>query len=443
MQWNSHRQRCSWYGVRTGLRACGWTLVGSLLFVLSPARAAVDVAVANAEAPLAGRSNEQAEAAAAQALSMAIVRLTGLAVLPDVGALASARARASRLVVDSHVGGSPGAPTLVVAFDERALRNVVADAGLPLWPRRRPQVVMWLAFDDGVERLLGADPTQPLAAALIDAAKRRGLPLALPLLDLDDTGRVSAAVARARFVDTLQQASRRYGADLIIAGSVRQDPLGAVVAELGMLAGHDTAFSLPAAATESGGAIVASGPLSAPVNGESSVTALADPRAQTDAAPSDAGAAPVPGTAVGAAQLLVAEADVARFAGALVDQVVRAITEVMAQRQAAQPQRHALSVIGIDDLEAYAGTLNALGRLDFVDRVDVRELADRSLHLDVWSRGSLPVLLANVGLLSGSLRLPAASGADANAGSASSGVDGVAVEADAHATTPALEWHRR
>ena len=67
---------------------------------------------------------------------------------------------------------------LRVRFAPNLLQRLVSEAGLPLWSANRPVLMIWAAVDgvDGVE-ILAADSLHPLAAALADHAKLRGLPI--------------------------------------------------------------------------------------------------------------------------------------------------------------------------------------------------------------------------------------------------------------------------
>jgi hypothetical protein len=407
--------------------------------VAPSAQAVTSVDTTRVEVPLAGRGAEQVSAAATVALASALTRATGSVVAAESPAIHRLQPDIARFVQATGLGGAPGAPTLVVTFDEGALRDLAGELDLQLWPRRRPDVVLWLAFDDGAERLLGAADPHPLAAALVAAATQRGLPLALPLLDLDDTTTVTAAMARARFRGPLLDASRRYGAELVVAGVVREDPLGAFVAELDVLPAADGALlSLLAATT---------GAPDAPVWREAVADGTGSPIAAATAAAAEAGgggAVAATTTVAAAPRLLLAEADADGLAAALVDHLVGAVIRVLAANAAAPARAVPLVVHGIRDVDGYAGSLAALASVDFVERVDVRGLDAGSLQVDAWSRAPRATLLANVALRGGSLRLrPAAAATAAGVGVATA--TGTAAVADATAVLAGseLEWSRR
>ncbi len=102
-------------------------------------------------------------------------------------------------------------------FDRRAVDRLLRDNGLPVWGATRPTVLAWVAVEDEEgRRLLAADTPDPLRRALIDEARRLGLPLILPLMDLQDTTRVSLGDVWGRFMEPLRQASQRYRPEVVL-----------------------------------------------------------------------------------------------------------------------------------------------------------------------------------------------------------------------------------
>ena len=130
-------------------------------------------------------------------------------------------------------------------FDEMALRNLLSDAALPRWGSNRPQLLVWVSIGDQQQQfLLGADdqalldsqilmdtmidePTDPdetsskqtinFQQVLQQKAAARGLPILLPLMDLEDSMVIDVADIWGRFVSPIRQASERYNPDAIAA----------------------------------------------------------------------------------------------------------------------------------------------------------------------------------------------------------------------------------
>lgn len=116
---------------------------------------------------------------------------------------------------------------LWVQFDQPQVDRLIQQAGSGIWSNLRPRLLFWLvAEDDDLSRtLLGANSEAIVVQQLRNAAERRGLPIQLPLLDLNDSMTVSIIDVWARFMDTITFASSRYTPDgIVVARFYRTDP---------------------------------------------------------------------------------------------------------------------------------------------------------------------------------------------------------------------------
>jgi hypothetical protein len=81
---------------------------------------------------------------------------------------------------------------------------------------------VWLAVEQTYQRTIVADGSNQ-ASQLKELAALRGLPIVLPLMDLDDSFVVSASDIWGGFLDPLLAASARYGADAMVVARVYPD----------------------------------------------------------------------------------------------------------------------------------------------------------------------------------------------------------------------------
>ncbi len=108
---------------------------------------------------------------------------------------------------------------LWVSFDPQLLNRLLSEAGLPVWGRARPATLLWLAVeDDGRRFLVGAAQGETLQAQLQATARRRGLPLFFPLLDLEDQTALRFTDVWGNFQDAILAASRRYQSTSVLVG---------------------------------------------------------------------------------------------------------------------------------------------------------------------------------------------------------------------------------
>lgn len=130
-----------------------------------------------------------------------------------------------------------------VEFRRAPIENALMALGVRVWGAERPLTLLWVAIDDGAggRALLGANETTELGGAatpvvtamlkavreeITAAAEERGLPIALPLLDLEDLNAVTIEDVRGGFEDRILAASVRYRADAVLIGRVRPGLFG-------------------------------------------------------------------------------------------------------------------------------------------------------------------------------------------------------------------------
>ena len=109
------------------------------------------------------------------------------------------------------------ATELTLKFSASAVDALLRRAVLPFWPASRPSILLWLVQDDRIDgRLYSTDGDY--LQVINNAAAARGLPLKQPLLDLEDQMRVSVDDLWNFNSGSIQAASKRYGADIVVVG---------------------------------------------------------------------------------------------------------------------------------------------------------------------------------------------------------------------------------
>lgn len=126
------------------------------------------------------------------------------------------------LVVNGEVRA---AHKLILKYSASLVERLLRRAEQPIWPANRPNLLVWLVMDEYPtgRRLVGDAAVRD---SLRVAAQRRGVPMILPLLDLQDQIAISAdALWELDETNTLA-ASRRYRADGILVGRYSQTSQG-------------------------------------------------------------------------------------------------------------------------------------------------------------------------------------------------------------------------
>ncbi|MBV4492520.1 DUF2066 domain-containing protein [Pseudomonas oryzicola] len=170
--------------------------------------------------PVTGPGAEARAAATAKALDTLVLRLTGDPKAAQNPALAELRKDPQQII--NQVGSEAGPPeSVLVEFDPGSTERALRKAGLALWGSNRPSILGWWLNDSAEGSSLVGDG-QASAQPLRRAAQHRGLPLRLPLADLQEQ-----LVANAEHIEggdpaPLREASERYGADALLAVHARE-----------------------------------------------------------------------------------------------------------------------------------------------------------------------------------------------------------------------------
>ena len=201
----------------------------------------VDVVVAT-------QSDADRRRAAGAALAEILTRVTGLREIPfgtsvDVAIRSSERyyvryAFATRDIQPEDGGDAVAETRLAIHFERDTLLDLLRRTGLPVWSADRPTVLVWVVLErDGALSggARGAGPSRKRARDVVSstsvgtaeevamtmerAARRRGIMLTFPLMDLEDRG-LRVTELWGRFWTAIMRASRRYPCDLMLLGRV-------------------------------------------------------------------------------------------------------------------------------------------------------------------------------------------------------------------------------
>ncbi|CAM4150810.1 DUF2066 domain-containing protein [Pseudoalteromonas byunsanensis] len=122
-----------------------------------------------------------------------------------------------------YLDGEDGTVKIRVKFEPTRVEELVRDAQLPLWGNRRPLIAIWLAIEDNFRREFVTQDSYPQLERLIyDTASEWGVPVIVPLLDLDDLAKVSVAEVWGNFSEPVELASQRYNAERAITARMFQ-----------------------------------------------------------------------------------------------------------------------------------------------------------------------------------------------------------------------------
>lgn len=192
---------------------------------LSIAHAAIVTSLYQANVPVASQSQDNWQNAMPSALTQVLVKVSGDPQVAQIDKIKNQLPQASALVQSytyiKNQNGQNNNLILQVQFDSRSINNMLRQAGIPLWSKQRPTTLIWLAVQTPRgQTLVSNNPTNPYAMVLQNAANQRGIPILLPIMDLQDMQNVSLTNILQLDPTSAMNTAKRYGANETLIGHV-------------------------------------------------------------------------------------------------------------------------------------------------------------------------------------------------------------------------------
>lgn len=169
--------------------------------------------------PVLDQSMKERHLAVMTAMDQVLVRASGqsLATLQANAWLQSRRPKAEDYLQEYQYAtvkneaepADPSTIELTARFAPETIRKLLAEAGLPLWPRNRPTVMVWWQVEEKNQRRLAGEN-------LRKEADRRGLPVLLPMNDLQD--KLSQESLWRFDPEAIARVAERYGISALLVG---------------------------------------------------------------------------------------------------------------------------------------------------------------------------------------------------------------------------------
>lgn len=208
------RPACTTFSLRK------WLLASTLmcLFYCPLSKAAIVSHLYDVSLPAQTQTEQEKKDLFQQGLLQVLERINGRPGIEAYPAVAQALKQASNYVEQYSYDGDK----LCVKYSAPLVNQLISSTGERVWGQTRPSVILWLAMETEPQQrhLIGAESDPSLQSSLLKIAKQAGLPLVLPLMDLEDVSVVTVADVWGQFPSVLREASRRYGAQAILIGRI-------------------------------------------------------------------------------------------------------------------------------------------------------------------------------------------------------------------------------
>ncbi len=110
---------------------------------------------------------------------------------------------------------------LRIDFNQQLVENLLRDNNFPIWGRERPGSLLVISYDEDENIQMVAGDTTPEVVDLLDAAaSRQGLPLLLPLMDLEDMSLVHIGDVISRHFEKIEIMASRYSPEVLVVGQI-------------------------------------------------------------------------------------------------------------------------------------------------------------------------------------------------------------------------------
>ena len=201
------------------------------IFAMSP-RAAELPDLYEAEVPVASQEIEDREVALGLALRRVLSKVTGQRNVESHEPLAEALKAPRHFVQQFRYRSAPNEDPdasdgetlwLWAKFDAELVDTLLRESSLTVWGRSRPSTLVWLSVESAEGRdLLAIADGGAYFDSIEEGARRRGIPVVLPLLDLEDRLALNPDELWAGFLDDLRAASARYDTEAILLVRLRE-----------------------------------------------------------------------------------------------------------------------------------------------------------------------------------------------------------------------------
>jgi uncharacterized protein len=195
-----------------------------LVFVSQPVYSIKVPGLYQATASVSDESTPKRKRAIKQALIQVLVKLTGDRNISKSSGINTLIERPERFVQQFRYQQTTTqgerqvqSQQLWVQFDETALNDALRSYGLNIWGKERPSILVWLAHEvDAARSLVSFEESPEYLTILEQRASSRGVSLLFPLLDLEDTSRMSVSDVWGGFKEPVLNASHRYQSDVVL-----------------------------------------------------------------------------------------------------------------------------------------------------------------------------------------------------------------------------------
>ncbi|MFT5311924.1 MAG: hypothetical protein ACI8Z9_000400 [Paraglaciecola sp.] len=160
-----------------------------------------------------------------RALQQVLIKVSGNRALLDSAQITRNLSQAADYLRAYRYETLDGRLYLLINFSPQRIEKMIRIAGFPVWDKRRPDSIIWLAMEEpqsGQRRIMSRETDMPLFAALDVSASLRGIEIIEPLWDLNDREQLGLYDIWGGFTQHINQASQRYDVQAVLSARLFQ-----------------------------------------------------------------------------------------------------------------------------------------------------------------------------------------------------------------------------
>jgi hypothetical protein len=154
------------------------------------------------------------------ALAQVMTRLTGITDFSKYPQVTAELNNAGRYVKQFESQRQNGDNRLKVLLDASLINPLLQQQGIAIWGAHRPETLLWIVQQNGSDRQFLRKADDELVSALLQNLAENRIPVTLPLYDIDDLLQLTETDVWAGFWQSINQASMRYRADMVIIATL-------------------------------------------------------------------------------------------------------------------------------------------------------------------------------------------------------------------------------
>lgn len=216
--------------MRTRNKLFSWIPGLLILFLLSPVFNAQAVQVEElyqAAVPVENQNPSGRTAALRKILEKVLIKVSGESVISGIGSVpfTAIEQMVEQFGYDSIQSTPTARPQLHLwaRLNPQSVKRLVRELQLPIWPEERPETLVWLVVEDKQQRIVLAEGSaHQVSEQLTRTAGQRGLPVILPLMDLEESAQINFDSIAAMQASVLTEVSEKYASQYVLVGYIQK-----------------------------------------------------------------------------------------------------------------------------------------------------------------------------------------------------------------------------